>query len=295
MRSILFLAGELSRTLARRWWLVGLWALSIALALAAGTALILLPSGGEGGQPQVKALLLLQLHPHLSPQMINELAWEIWQAPGVVGVSFRFPGEEEPASTGEEWFQVEDRSLLVELTDPGTRTQVQELLADREGIVGITYFEHTVKPPPRLPSLARILALVGLALALGGSLVVARWATGQLVRLWGEPLRLLRCAGLSEGNLRGLFLLPGMVAGLLGGAFYLALLWGAVSWGGGQPQVRELVPALPGCAPWGTALGLVIGLVLGILGGAVGYPTPRGSLIAQRFHRGKSGRPPGRE
>ncbi|GEM_PF-691646 len=295
MRAFLFLAGELFRAVGRRWWTVALWALSVALALAAGTALLLLPSGGVGGRPYVEAILLVQLHPHLSPRQIDELAWEIWQAPGVLGVGFRFPGESEPSFGSERELQLEDRTLVVELSAPEARAQVQELLTLREGVVGVSYRERTVKPPPGLPSLARILALVGLVLALGGSLALARWATLRVVRLWREPLALLRSTGISEGCLRRLFMLPGALAGLAGGAIYVALLWGAVSWGSGQPQVLELVPALPDSAPWGTALGLVIGLLLGVLGGAVGYPSGRGSLIAQRFHRGQPGRSPGRE
>ncbi|MBC7098588.1 hypothetical protein H5T52_05660 [Candidatus Bipolaricaulota bacterium] len=263
--NLLFLFSELLK--AARGQLKGilLWALALVLALAAGTALLVLPGGGEESRPFTQAFLLASLSPDLSEQDINELAWHIWEREGVGQVSFRFPGEEEPTA-------IEERTLLVLLEAPELRTEVQGLLAKEAGILEVSYLERTVKPPPRLPSVARILALVGLVFGLALVLWLGRLAMGGLARDWGEALRLLRACGLPELVLRFPFLAVGGLVGLVAGLFYVGLLWGMLSWAQGEEAVRQAVPLFLSCGPLATGLGLLVAIILGVVGGMLGYP-----------------------
>ena len=264
---LLFLFTEVLKAASGHLWRFCLWALTLVLVLAAGTALLLLPAGGEGSRPVTRAYLLATLSPELSEQDIDELAWRLWEQDGVEQVSFRFPGEEEPAA-------VQDRTLVVLLTDPALRSQVQEKLASEAGILDVRYLERTVKPPPHLPSVARILALVGLVLGLALALFLGRWAMGRLAQSWNEELNLLRAAGLPESTLRLPFLALGAFVGLVGALVYVGLLWGALSWAQGEQVVRQAVPLLFSCGPLATALGLLAGILLGVVGGMLGY-SPR--------------------
>ena len=247
-------------------WCHALWALTLALALTAGTALLVLPADKEASRPYTQAFLLATISPDLAERDIDEVAWRIWGWEGVEQVSFRFPGEDDPAP-------IERRTLVVLLASPETRGAVQELLLHEDGIEQVTYVQRTVKPPPRLPSTARILALVGLVVALGAAIWLGRWAMAKTAKSWSEALALLRSSGVEEWTLRIPFLLLGGLVGLLGALVYLGLLWGMWAWAQGNPAVRQVTPAFLTCGPLATALGLILGILLGLLGGLVGYPS----------------------
>ncbi len=267
-RGALFLVGEGLKAAGKALPRLLLWALALAVTLMAGTALLVLPAGGRPGAPTSEALLVATLSPELSEREINELAWELWTLPEVVQVSFRFPGETDP-------LPVEARALVLLLAQPAQRGAVQEALLEKAGITGVQYLERTLKPPPRLPALARVLALVGLVLALGLTLVLGRESLLAVASRWGKALRLLAAAGVAEFTLRIPFLVVGALVGLVGGAVYVGVLWGAISWAGRYPQVREMVPGLFHCLPLAIGLGLSIGILLGMVGGLVGFPARR--------------------
>jgi len=262
---LLFLLTEVLKAALGHLWRFCLWALTLVLVLAAGTALLLLPAGSEANRPVTQAFLLATLSPELSEQDIDELAWRVWEQDGVGQVNFRFPGEEEPAA-------VQDRTLVVLLGDPALRSQVQERLVSEAGILDVRYLERTVKPPPHLPSVARILALVGLVLGLALALFLGRWAMGRLAQSWNEAMNLLRTSGLPESTLRLPFLAIGAFVGLVGALVYVGFLWGALSWAQGEQVVRQAVPLFFSCGPLATALGLLVGILLGVVGGVLGYP-----------------------
>lgn len=267
-RAVLFLVGEGLKAARKAFPRLLAWALALALTLLAGTALLVLPPGGRPGAPTTEALLLATLSPQLSEREINELAWELWALPEVVQVSFRFPGEADP-------LPVEERALVLLLSQPAQRGVVQEALMERPGITGVRYLERTLKPPPRLPALARVLALVGVVLALGLTLVLGRESVLAVAKGWGKALRLLLTAGVAESTLRIPFLVVGAVVGLVGGAVYVGILWGAISWASHYPQVREVVPVLFQRGSLATGLGLAVGILLGVVGGLVGFPGRR--------------------
>lgn len=247
-------------------WRLTVWSLVVALALGAGTALLLLPGGGKAGVPTTEALLVAALAPSLSEDDINALAWDIWARPEVDRVNFRFPGEVDPVP-------VEDRTLVIKLAGPGERATVEDVLRAASGITAIRYLERTIKPPPRLPALARVLALVGLALALAAALLLGKLSMERLAGAWGDALAVLRASGVSETQLRVPFASVGGLVGLFGGLIYCAALWTALSLVGDSPQVRELLPELGEIGPIATALGLAVGALLGALGGLLGFPS----------------------
>ncbi|RLE27973.1 hypothetical protein DRJ54_07190 [Candidatus Acetothermia bacterium] len=265
----LFLTWEMLKAARRNVGGLLLWALTIAVTLAAGTALLLLPAGGRSDGPITEAFLIAGLSVDLSEAAVDELAWQVWAWPEVTQVSFRFPGEQDPVP-------VEARSLVVKLSQPAARTSVEQKLGATPGITGLTYVERTVKPPPRIPVLARVLALIGLALAGAAAIALGRLTVEKLARSWGNALELLRSSGLPESTLRIPFLAIGALVGLVGGGLYVALLWGALAWAVDDPAVRELVPQITTCGPLASGLGVSIGLVLGVLGGLVGFPSRRG-------------------
>lgn len=267
-RGVPFLVGEGLKAARKALPRLLLWALALAVTLMAGTALLMLPAGGRPGAPTSEALLVATLSPELSEREINELAWELWALPGVAQVSFRFPGETDPLPVG-------GRALALLLAHPAQRGAVQEVLLEMAEITGVQYLERTLKPPPRLPALARVLALVGLVLTLGLTLVLGRQSVLAVASRWGKALRLLAAAGVADSALRLPFLVVGALVGLVGGAVYVAVLWGAISWAGHYPQVREVVPGLFHCLPLATGLGLALGILLGVLGGVVGFPARR--------------------
>lgn len=243
-----------------------LWALGIAIALAAGTALVVLPAEQEEQPAHTQLLLLASLSPMLSEAEINELGWEVWTWEGTSQVGFRFPGEQDPVP-------IPTRTLLVYVDDAAVPL-VEEQLRSLGGVEEVQFLEHTVGSSQELPPFLRVVALIGLVGALGLVLWLGRRAMGQMGADWGQRIALLRDSGVPEGTLRVPFLTVGAFSGLLGGLFYLACYWGVWNWARGEPGVWLTVPSLLTGEALASALGIVIGILLGVLGGAIGYPTP---------------------
>jgi len=256
----------LGRVSAR--WVV--WALSIAIVLIAGTALIVLPARDEDQAPRTIIYLIASVDPGVGGSALNQLVWSIWSWPGVSTVSFRFPGETEPRL-------IEQRSLLVRVLDTDAQRQAGIRLEQLEEITHIDHLRLTTTPPPRLPATSRILALVGLVLALPAYLLSARWAARGLGVAWGDELALLRYSGVNPILLRLPFWLFGALAGFAGAALYSACYWGVWAWAQGVPAVRQAVPTFVTGGAVATALGIFLGLALGVIGGTVGFPARRPS------------------
>ncbi|MGC9530581.1 MAG: hypothetical protein ACP5G2_08270 [Candidatus Bipolaricaulaceae bacterium] len=261
-----FLLWEGVKAGLRRWSAFLAWAAAVASVLLAGTALVLLPADQPEARPYTQVFLVGALSTRLSEQDVNQLGWEVWSWEEVDQVSFRFSGEEEPVST-------EGRALVVRLAEPGARSQVQQRFGALEGIEDVRLVQRTVTPPPRLPSVARIFALAGLVIALGGSLWLGRWALMKLGLGWAEAIAVLRTAGVREWTLRIPYLGLGALAGLLGAGIYLACYWGCWAWAQGEPAVRQVMPAFLTGGTLATALGLVMGIALGALAGLLGSPS----------------------
>lgn len=261
-----YLVSEGLRTAFGRRGAFALWALGIALALAAGTALVVLPAEQEERPPHTQPLLLASLSPLLSEADINELSWEVWTWEGTSQVGFRFPGEQDP-------IPISTRTLLVYVDDAAVPL-VQEQLRSLRGVEEVQFLEHTVGSSQGLPPFLRVVALIGLVGALGLELWLGWRAMGLMGADWGQRIALLRDSGVPEGILRAPFLTVGAVFGLLGGLFYLACYWGVWSWAQGEPRVWLTVPSLLTGETLASVLGIVIGILLGVLGGAIWYPPP---------------------
>ena len=94
-RGLWFLIGDvLRRSVTRPAALIG-WALAVAAVLLSGTALFLIPTGPGAAGAGAEAYLLAQLSTAPSEAAIAHLASEVWTWPGVDGVMFRFPGEDD--------------------------------------------------------------------------------------------------------------------------------------------------------------------------------------------------------
>ncbi len=264
----LFVALEALKGLGRvltRW---GAWAASIAVVLLAGTAVIVLPTRDEDHTARTVFYLVASADAAVGESSLNRLAWDIWSWPGVSAVTFRFPGETEPQ-------EIAQRSLVVRVRDPEVQRQVGIRLEQFGELTSIDHIQLTTSPPPRLPATSRVLALVGLVLALPLCLWLARWAARGLGAAWGEELALLRYSGASELLLRVPFWLFGALAGLAGAVLYAACFWGVWSWAQEVPAVRQAVPTFVTGGTVATVLGFLLGLALGLVGATVGFPARR--------------------
>ncbi len=247
---------------AGRW---SIWCVTIAAALVAGTAVVILPEDDEPRGPETQLFVLAYLAQELSEDDINRLAWETWQWPEVSQQGFRFSGETTPKD-------IPRRALVLQVGSESARVTVEQRLQAANGVAGVEQLRRTVTPPPRLPATSRLGALVGLVLALGGSVLVARWAVAAMATRWQNELALLRQSGVREAFLRVPFLAAGATTGLAAAALYLACYWGVRAWAQGTPEVLQATPALAAGGATATALGLVAGILLGMLGAALAYP-----------------------
>ncbi len=265
---VLFIIGDALRAMlgcAGRWIP---WSLTMAAALVAGAAVVILPGEEEPPAPATHLFVLAYLEQALSEEEVNRLAWETWSWPEVSQQGFRFAGESEPKD-------IQRRALVLQVADEQARVVVEDRLHAADGVAGVEQLRRTVAPPPRLPGASRIGALVGLVLSLAGSIVLARWAMGAMVSRWTSELTLLRQAGLQETLLRLPFLAVGAVAGVGAAALYLACYWGVRAWAQGVPAVLEAAPALTTGGATATVLGVLVAVLLGLLGAALGYPPRR--------------------
>ncbi len=253
MRAFLFASGAFLRANLRGIGGFFLWALSVTLVLLSTTALWGLPPHQPSGPASSQRLFLLRLSPLLSEQDINRLAWEIWAWPEVSHVSFRFPGESEPEP-------IQERSLVVEPkpeSDPdGLGARLRKLL----GVTNVAVLERTVVPA-RVPSVARIGAIVGLLVGLGLVLLLGIRVLGRARARWEKERQLLRQSGASPLLWRGPEVLLAVGAGLCGAGLHLATLTLGMRFIPADTAWAQLLPLIP----WAAGAGFPVGALLALL------------------------------
>lgn len=265
-----YIVAQAVRAGLRNPWAFTAWTISLAVILLSGTTLIVLPTD-QGDSPITETFLLAKLSPLISEDEIARLGWEIWGWPGVAQIKFRFPGEEDPAP-------IADRTLVVQLAEDAVAAEIQARLLDLAEVKEVQFVQRIFGPITRLPPVSRILALVGLVVAAGTSLLLGRTSVIQMAKAFAEEIELLRNSGVTEIILRTPFFVLGISAGLLGAMIYLGCYWGVWGWTHKMPAIRETVPAFVNGGALITALGLLSGGLLGALGGALWYPQKSQSL-----------------
>lgn len=260
-RGLWFLIGDvLRRSVTRPAALIG-WALAVAAVLLSGTALFLIPTGPGAPGAGTEAYLLAQLSTAPSEAAIAQLASEVWTWPGVDGVTFRFPGEDDPVP-------ISQRTLVVRLLSPDARAAVESRLRVLTEVAGVQYHERPFART-RVPPASRIVAMVALVATLALALWLAQRAVTGTATAWGRELALLKSCGVSPALRRTPFLALGAAAGLTGGGLYIVICWALWAGGGSVPYLRDIVPSFP--YVWGGLVGsgLAIGVGLGLVGALI--------------------------
>lgn len=257
MRSFLFLTRDYLRANARQAGFLLAWVLSIVLVLTSGTALVVLPPDGGGTTQITERFLLLSLDPLVSEAEVARMGWEVGGWPGVLGVTFRFPGEQEPVP-------IESRTLVVEIQPGGAGDGVAARLAGMPGIRAITPMERSVTRLG-MPSGARIGALVALILSLALALWLGFRISSRGRRLWSAEWAVLRQSGLSPLYLRGPSLVLAFLVGIVAAGIYVGLLLGLQSLG--SEILIHHVPELLDLIPLALGVAFPVAVVISLLGG----------------------------
>ncbi|GAB4304689.1 MAG: hypothetical protein Kow0097_01960 [Candidatus Bipolaricaulota bacterium] len=254
------LIGDALGKILRRPIAPGLWMVAVAAVLVSGTALFLIPTAPGAMGVATESYLLAQLGLGPSEAAIARLGSQIWTWPGVDGVTFRFPGEDDPIA-------ISERTLVVRLLSAEARATVESRLRALPEVEGVRYHEQP-SARVRVPPASRVAALV----ALVGTLALALWlghrSITRAVALWGKELALLRSCGVRPALMRAPLFTLGAVVGLGGGGLYIVVCWVLWKWGRSLPYLRDVVPSFPYVWPGLVIAGLAIGLGLG-LGGAL--------------------------
>jgi hypothetical protein len=252
MKPFLFVTADFLRANLREFGGIILWSLSIGLVLLSLTVSWGLPPSKPAGPLESRRFFLLTLSPLLSEDEINRLAWEIWSWPGVAKVSFRFPGENDPEP-------IQERSILVEVQpqiSEGMVAKFQKL----PGVSKVTEIERTVVPP-KVPSFARIAAILALVVGSVLSLFLGARVMGRASARWAREQKLLRESGAPRALWQGpKFFLAGL-ASLIGVGFYIVALWAGTKFL--KPQ--SIWASFMRFDPKTIGLGLFLGLLLGFL------------------------------
>lgn len=257
MRSFFFTTADFLRANLRGLGGLLLWSLSVGLVLLSLLFTLGLPPSQPAGPAESHRFFLLTLSPLLSEKEINRLAWEVWTWPGVARVSFRFPGEDDPEP-------IKERTILVE-AEPGSAEGMAAKLQKLPGIIKVAEIERTVIPA-RVPSSARLGAILALIVSSGLSLFLGAREMGKAGLRWFREEKLLRESGASHIVWQGpKFILAGL-AGLLGVGFYIAALLVGTRFVQPNSVWAELIKF-----DWkAMALGVPVGLVMGFLAALLG-------------------------
>ncbi|MGB9756950.1 MAG: hypothetical protein ACPLRP_03185 [Candidatus Bipolaricaulaceae bacterium] len=257
MSSFFFTAADFLRANLRGLGGLFLWSLSVGLVLLSLLVTLGLPPSQPAGPAESHRFFLLTLSPLLSEKEINRLAWEVWAWPGVARVSFRFPGEDDPEP-------IKERTILVE-AEPGSAEGMAAKLQKLPGVTKVTEIERTVVPG-RVPSSARIGAILALIVSSGLSLFLGAREMGQASLRWSREEKLLRESGAPRIVWQGPKFVFAGLAGLLGVGFYMAALLVGTRF----VQPDSVWAALMKLDPKAIALGVPVGLLLGFLAALLG-------------------------
>lgn len=271
MNTVLFLFRELLGAIrtksavffALSWVLLFLFLASVAcFFMIAPTS----TTGSTEGQPIDEIHVFLS--PRLSSATINEwfLAWR--EREDVAGLHFRFAQELDEQGSGS--------VFIVTPADPSLATALATEFRSVEGVTRVLEVPREPVIEIQTVSLAiRITLLVTLVLTITASLLFSRRGYRELLTAFSGEIRMLRLSGVSERVLFALIVAVGILLGLLGGLFLLAVLYlfhqialsnaSAFSLLGGLTNGMRIL----GVGMMTLALGTVLGGLAGLLGASL--------------------------
>jgi cell division protein FtsX len=209
--------------------------------------------------------ILLHLSPRLSSEAVEDLYLQIRDRDDVREITYRFPQELGLS-------QVEG-IFLIQAVSVGAVTPLIEELSTIEGVVRVDSLTGSQKRALSLSTPLKIGLLVGLALSILGSLIVARRAFAELLRGFAEEIRMMRLAGTSEGMIHLPIIVVGILCGVVAGFLLIVVIYLFHSLAITHPET--LLHAASGLVDSGRVLtvsmvGFLLGLILGGLHGVLG-------------------------
>jgi cell division protein FtsX len=210
--------------------------------------------------------LFVHLSPQLSQQKINDLYLEIREWENVSQVNYFYPQE----------FGLEamEGLLVIKAVSVAKVTELIDVLSAIDGITNIDAL--STRHEDSLSASVKIGLLIGLALSIVGSLIVARYAFVELLKSFSEEIRMMRLAGTAEQVIQPPIVAIGGLCGIIAGLLLIVTLYllrflaithpGSLlhATSGWVDPVRVLTVSLGGFF-----LGLVLGGLVGVLGASL--------------------------
>jgi cell division protein FtsX len=269
MNQFWFLLGNLLRTIGSRSGV--LFAVLILLIFSSGALfssffLLGTPAPDDTGPSLSADELFVHLSPQLSQQKINDLYLEIREWENVSQVNYCYPQE----------FGLEamEGLLVIKAVSVAKVTKLIDALSAIDGIANIDAL--STRNADSLSASVKIGLLIGLALSIVGSLIVARYAFAELLKSFSEEIRMMRLAGTAEQVIQPPIVAIGALCGIIAGLLLIVTLYllrflaithpGSLlhATSGWVDPVRVLTVSLGGFF-----LGLVLGGLVGVLGASL--------------------------
>ncbi len=269
MNQFWFLLGNLLRAIGSR--SGALFIVLILLIFSSGALfssffLLGTPAPDDTGPSLSADELFVHLSPRLSQQKINDLYLEIREWENVARITYRYPQEF--------GFEAVEGLLVIKAVSVAKVTELIDALSAIDGIADIDSL--STRHVDSLSAPVKIGLLIGLALSIVASLIVARYAFAELLKPFSEEIRMMRLAGTAEQVIQPPIVAIGALCGIIAGLLLIVAIY----------LLRFLAIAHPGpllhaTSGWvdparvltvslgGFFLGLVLGGLVGVLGASL--------------------------
>ena len=271
MSTFFFLLNDLIATInvkSKARFLSLLFVIFACLALFSGFFLL----GGVGEEEIRPALAPNELHVHLSPRLasatIDEMHRQIRERDAVRQITFRFPQE-----LGLD--QVEGL-FLIRAVSTRAAAELAAELSIAPGVVRVDSSPIMQKQAISLATPIKIGLLIGFALSIVASLIMARSAFAKLFNDFAEEIRMMRLAGTTERVIQPPIIAVGLLCGAIAGLLLIVVIYLLhflstihpatilyIAPGLAEPT-RVLIVSLAGFL-----LGLALGGLLGMMGASL--------------------------
>lgn len=218
------------------------------------------------GQPIEEIRVFLS--PRLSSATVDQWFLEWRERDDIVRLRFQFAQEFDASASGG-----------VFIVSPADTAMASALSSEFRSIDGVTEVIEVLREPtieaPYLSLTIRISLLVILVLSIAASLFCSRRGYRELLTAFSGEIRMLRLSGISERVVFTLVVALGVLIGLLGGLFLLAVLYLLHQIALANPDAFSLFGGLTsgirilGMGLMGVVLGTLFGGLSGLLGASL--------------------------
>lgn len=209
--------------------------------------------------------ITLYLSGQLSVQQVQDLYLNIREMQEVKQINYLFRQEIDRGLVA--------NALLVRAVNTDIVPALHSVLDQLEGVARVESRASADKATVSLSTALRIGLLVGLAITVLASLVLARMGFAELLRSCTAKMKLLRLSGIAEQTIRFPIAAMGAISGLIATTLLIAVIYLLHSFAAANPhQFLNTVSGLidPGTVLITSLLCVPLGLLLGSLGGILG-------------------------